>query len=81
MYTSPLCRRSVLPSVRFVPIVAVRPGDVQVIEPIQSRCAILRFTRLSDAEVLSRLLYVCDQEKVPAPIRLVNHKFIDRCTI
>lgn len=37
---------------------------VQVIEPIQSRCAILRFTRLSDAEILSRLLYVCDQEKV-----------------
>lgn len=49
--------------------VAVCKGDVytdmvQVIEPIQSRCAILRFTRLSDAEILSRLLYVCDQEKV-----------------
>lgn len=36
----------------------------KVIEPIQSRCAILRFTRLSDAEILSRLLFVCDQEKV-----------------
>mmetsp|Transcript_14591 Transcript_14591/g.44103 ORF Transcript_14591/g.44103 Transcript_14591/m.44103 type:complete len:348 (-) Transcript_14591:1140-2183(-) len=36
----------------------------KVIEPIQSRCAILRFTRLSDAEVLSRLLHVCDKEQV-----------------
>lgn len=28
----------------------------KVIEPIQSRCAIVRFVRLSDAEVLERLL-------------------------
>jgi replication factor C subunit 2/4 len=36
----------------------------QVIEPIQSRCAIVRFTRLSDEEILSRLLQVCQAEKV-----------------
>ena len=35
----------------------------QVIEPIQSRCAILRFRRLSDAELLARILYVCQAEK------------------
>ena len=38
----------------------------KVIEPIQSRCAIVRFTKLSDAEVLERLLYVCAKEKVSA---------------
>jgi replication factor C subunit 2/4 len=27
----------------------------KIIEPIQSRCAIVRFTKLSDAEVLRRL--------------------------
>ena len=37
----------------------------QIIEPIQSRCAIVRFTRLSDAEVVERLLRVIEAEKVP----------------
>ncbi len=36
----------------------------QVIEPIQSRCAIVRFTRLSEEEILSRLLDVCRAEEV-----------------
>lgn len=37
----------------------------KIIEPIQSRCAILRYTRLTDAEILSRLEYICTAEKVP----------------
>mmetsp|Transcript_25076 Transcript_25076/g.63635 ORF Transcript_25076/g.63635 Transcript_25076/m.63635 type:complete len:353 (-) Transcript_25076:167-1225(-) len=37
----------------------------KIIEPIQSRCAVLRYTKLSDAQVLKRLLYVIGQEKVP----------------
>jgi len=37
----------------------------KIIEPIQSRAAILRFTRLSDAMVLSRLKTVCAAESVP----------------
>ncbi|KAJ1620158.1 P-loop containing nucleoside triphosphate hydrolase protein [Pavlovales sp. CCMP2436] len=36
----------------------------KIIEPIQSRCAVLRYTKLSDAQVLKRLLYVIGQEKV-----------------
>ncbi|CAG9332258.1 unnamed protein product [Blepharisma stoltei] len=36
----------------------------KIIEAIQSRCAILRFTRLNDAEVLQRLLRITDQESV-----------------
>lgn len=34
-------------------------------EPIQSRCAVLRYTKLSDAQVLARLMTVIEQEKVP----------------
>ena len=33
-------------------------------EAIQSRCAILRYTKLSDAQILSRLMEICDKEKV-----------------
>lgn len=36
----------------------------KIIEPIQSRCAIVRFTNLTDEEVLKRLTYVIDEEKV-----------------
>jgi len=34
------------------------------LEAIQSRCAVLRYSKLSDAQILTRLLEVCDQEKV-----------------
>ncbi|KZV74866.1 P-loop containing nucleoside triphosphate hydrolase protein [Peniophora sp. CONT] len=36
----------------------------KIIEPIQSRCAILRYAKLRDVEVLQRLLEICDAEKV-----------------
>jgi replication factor C subunit 2/4 len=36
-----------------------------IIEPIQSRCALLRFTKLSDQQVLKRLLNIADREHVP----------------
>lgn len=34
-------------------------------EPIQSRCAVLRYTKLTDAQILARLLNVIEKEKVP----------------
>mmetsp|Transcript_41537 Transcript_41537/g.88624 ORF Transcript_41537/g.88624 Transcript_41537/m.88624 type:complete len:329 (-) Transcript_41537:396-1382(-) len=37
----------------------------KVIEPIQSRCAILRFSKLTDQQVLKRLLEVLEAEGVP----------------
>ncbi|KAI9082691.1 hypothetical protein K1719_035265 [Acacia pycnantha] len=37
----------------------------KIIEPIQSRCAIVRFSRLSDQEILGRLMVVIEAEKVP----------------
>jgi replication factor C subunit 2/4 len=36
----------------------------KIIEPIQSRCAILRFARLSEQQVLTRLLQICKAEDV-----------------
>lgn len=35
----------------------------KLIEPIQSRCAIVRFTKLTDEEILRRLKIVTDAEK------------------
>lgn len=35
----------------------------KLIEPIQSRCAIVRFTKLTDEEMLKRLKVVVDSEK------------------
>jgi len=37
----------------------------KIIEPIQSRCAIVRFSRLSDQEILGRLMIVVAAEKIP----------------
>lgn len=36
----------------------------KIIEPIQSRCAMLRYTKLTDKQVLQRLMEICDAEKV-----------------
>uniref|UniRef100_A0A0D6QRT8 AAA+ ATPase domain-containing protein n=1 Tax=Araucaria cunninghamii TaxID=56994 RepID=A0A0D6QRT8_ARACU len=36
----------------------------KIIEPIQSRCAIIRFTKLSDQDILGRIMRVVEAEKV-----------------
>jgi replication factor C subunit 2/4 len=36
----------------------------KIIEPIQSRCAILRYGRLTDKQLLKRLMEICEMEKV-----------------
>ena len=36
----------------------------KIIEPIQSRCAVLRYSRLSDAQILARLLAVVEKEGI-----------------
>jgi replication factor C subunit 2/4 len=38
--------------------------SAKIIEPIQSRCAIVRFSKLSDQEILGRLMRVVEAEKV-----------------
>ncbi|GAB2235218.1 hypothetical protein Droror1_Dr00027713 [Drosera rotundifolia] len=37
----------------------------KIIDPIQSRCALVRYARLSDQEILGRLMVVIEAEKVP----------------
>eukprot|EP01126_Amoeba_proteus_P045340 TRINITY_DN506_c0_g1_i14.p1 TRINITY_DN506_c0_g1~~TRINITY_DN506_c0_g1_i14.p1 ORF type:complete len:139 (-),score=28.17 TRINITY_DN506_c0_g1_i14:432-848(-) len=39
--------------------------STKIIEAIQSRCAILRYTKLSDPEVLMRLKQIAKEENVP----------------
>ena len=39
-------------------------NSTKIIEPIQSRCAVLRFTRLQDFEILMRLKQVAQEENV-----------------
>lgn len=36
----------------------------KIIEPLQSRCAIIRYTKLSDEEVCERLVEVAKEEKI-----------------
>lgn len=51
----------------------------KIIEPIQSRCAIVRFSRLSDQEILGRLMIVVAAEKVmfgSLNIRLIVNCFV-----
>lgn len=36
----------------------------KIIEPIQSRCAMVRYGKLTDAQVLAKLLDVCNKENV-----------------
>ncbi|KAK6432992.1 replication factor C subunit 4 [Oleoguttula sp. CCFEE 5521] len=36
----------------------------KIIEPLQSRCAILRYARLTDGQVVKRLYQICEAEKV-----------------
>ncbi len=40
----------------------------KIIEAIQSRCAILRYTRLSDQQILKRLMQIIKSENVPTKI-------------
>merc|ERR1719267_137843 len=37
----------------------------KIIEPIQSRCAILRFSKLTEEELVNRLKYVLEKESAP----------------
>ncbi|KAF1741643.1 hypothetical protein MXB_5349, partial [Myxobolus squamalis] len=36
----------------------------KIIEPIQSRCALLRYSKLTDEQILSRVLFVCESERL-----------------
>eukprot|EP00494_Astrolonche_serrata_P024376 UN24634 len=45
----------------------------KIIEPIQSRCCIIRYTRLTNSEVLKRLKFIIDAEEIVK----YDHKGLD----
>ena len=59
----PLCATLLLVCVFF--FFSACNNSTKIIEPIQSRCAILRYARLSDVEVARRLVEVCAAEAIP----------------
>lgn len=44
----------------------------KIIEPIQSRCAMIRYGKLSDAQVLAKVIDVCNKENVRMCILCCN---------
>ena len=36
----------------------------KIIEPLQSRCAVVRFSKLENEHIISRIVYICNQESV-----------------
>ncbi|XP_026497236.1 replication factor C subunit 2 [Vanessa tameamea] len=36
----------------------------KIIEPIQSRCAVLRYTKLTDAQIMAKVIEVCEKEQL-----------------
>lgn len=44
----------------------------KIIEPIQSRCAVFRFTALKKEDVVSRLNYICENEKVKCHVKALE---------
>lgn len=48
----------------------------KIIEPIQSRCAMLRYSKLTDKQVLHRLREICDAENVRKGVWRWNPNFL-----
>ncbi|KAK6638737.1 Subunit of heteropentameric Replication factor C (RF-C) [Polyplax serrata] len=38
--------------------------STKIIEPLQSRCAVLRFTKLTDADILKKIIEICEKEQI-----------------
>jgi replication factor C subunit 2/4 len=55
-------KHATLPGRAHVPLALLCFPLVPPLNPPQSRCAILRYSRLSDEQVLSRLVQVCSRE-------------------
>lgn len=44
----------------------------KIIEPIQSRCAMLRYNKLTDAQLLAKIIEICEKEKVCGNYYYIN---------
>src|SRR5574341_2220214 len=65
-------RRIIEDSSRTTRFIIICNYLTQLIEPIQSRCAIFRFTRLPKQEVVDHLSEICRQEGVKFDVRALS---------
>ena len=57
-------RRIIEDTAKYCRFVLIANNISKIIEPLQSRCAIFKFTRISEDEVISYLEEICKKEKV-----------------
>ncbi|MGI0003643.1 MAG: AAA family ATPase, partial [Nitrosopumilaceae archaeon] len=57
-------RRIIEDTARYCRFILIANNISKIIEPLQSRCAIFKFTRISEDEVISYLEEICKKEKV-----------------
>ena len=57
-------RRIIEDTARYCRFILIANNISKIIEPLQSRCAIFKFTRISEREVLPYLEEICKKEKV-----------------
>ncbi|MGH9998377.1 MAG: replication factor C small subunit [Nitrosopumilaceae archaeon] len=57
-------RRIIEDTARYCRFILIANNISKIIEPLQSRCAIFKFTRISEDEVVSYLEEICKKEKV-----------------
>lgn len=57
-------RRIIEDTARFCRFILIANNISKIIEPLQSRCAVFKFTRISEKEVVSYLEEICKKEKM-----------------
>ena len=57
-------RRIIEDTAKFCRFILIANNISKIIEPIQSRCAIFKFTRIPEKEVISYLEEICKKEKI-----------------
>lgn len=57
-------RRIVEDTAKYCRFILVANNISKIIEPLQSRCAVFKFTTISEQEVISKLKEICKKEKV-----------------
>ncbi|MGI0056865.1 MAG: replication factor C small subunit, partial [Nitrosarchaeum sp.] len=57
-------RRIIEDTARYCRFILIANNISKIIEPLQSRCAVFKFTRISEKEVVSYLEEICKKEKI-----------------
>ncbi|MEK6877279.1 MAG: replication factor C small subunit, partial [Thermoproteota archaeon] len=57
-------RRIIEDTARYCRFILIANNISKIIEPLQSRCAVFKFTRISEDEIISHLEEICKKEKI-----------------